>query len=146
MSLFMIISWSTVSNAFEKSTFTPWVCLPFRLGFLKTRSLYVKYFGVYIKRIAACKFVCSCCWCYYFFASPVRDVGIVNRYSRFSKFFSMVYQGGKFTNLARWWLTEKLPSIKSHNPLNMWSHDKLKIYLYYYNTYGHQSWQGAHIQ
>ena len=32
---------------------------------------------------------------------------------------------------------EKLPSIKSSDPLTTWSRDKLNTYLYYHKSYGY---------
>ena len=43
---------------------------------------------------------------------------------------------------------EKLLPINSHSPLNLcllWSRDKLKTYLHYYNAYGHKTYQGDDI-
>ena len=43
-------------------------------------------------------------------------------------------------------LREKLPPMNSHNPLNMWSRDKLKtLYLHYRSAYGHKIYQGGDI-
>ena len=37
---------------------------------------------------------------------------------------------------------KELPRIKSHNPLNRWSHDRLNtLYLYHHKASGH--WQGS---
>ena len=36
-------------------------------------------------------------------------------------------------------------SMESHDPLITWSCDKLKVYLYYHNNYGNQTWQGGDI-
>ena len=34
--------------------------------------------------------------------------------------------------------------LNSHNPLNMWSRDKLKtLFLHYCNAFGHQTYQGG---
>ena len=42
---------------------------------------------------------------------------------------------------------ENLLPIMSHNTLNKWSRDKLKIYyLYYHNVYDEETDQGGYIQ
>ena len=45
-------------------------------------------------------------------------------------------------------LSEGVPPMNLHNPLNMWSGgscDKLKKYLHYHNAYDHKTYQGGDI-
>ena len=52
------------------------------------------------------------------------------------------------TKRGRMTYLESLLLLKSPDPLIIWSclHDELKsLYLYYYNTYDHETWQGGDI-